>query len=137
MEKLLQIAYESVNEAEVEAVKKELKKQGFSLVDANKEVNPDHVVLVFLTPKSRLDSLMKEIPWLQGQYEESSFKYLRAMPFIPYHPSKEDIDDLFDAGLGELYEEVFSGEFKPYGWDLDDPDTIKEFLRVLEEGYEE
>lgn len=137
MEKLLQIAYESANRNEVEEVKKVLLKEGFAFVEANREVDPSHLVLVFLTPKSTVDSLMKEIPWLANQYEESSYRYLRAMPFIPYHPKDEDIDELFDAGLGEVYETVFSGEFKPYGWDLDDPHTVKEFLRVLEEGYEE
>ena len=48
---------------------------------------------------------------------------------------KENIDDLFEEGLGEVYEELFSGEFKPYGWDLDDENTIQEFERVLEENY--
>lgn len=135
MEKILQIASLASQSKQSEIVCRVLTKHGYRLLPVHQEMDPNLVTLVFLTPGVTLDELFDAFPWLKQEHERSSSPYLRLFPFIPYHPSGEDIDDLFEEGLGEVYEELFSGEFKPYGWDLDDENTIQEFERVLEENY--
>lgn len=131
----LQLAATKSQEENLEKVSNVLKKNGFETIRINKEIDPNLVALVFLGVEITPEMLFSAFPWLKEEYARSSCKYLRLMPFIAYHPKKENIDDLWENGIGETYEEVFSGEFKPYGWDLDDEETIKEFLRVYEEGY--
>lgn len=133
MDNILQLAF-SPGEKELAAkVAASLEKNGFKTKVINEKVDPAHVTLVFLGLNTTAKSLLKAQPWLKQQFEFSSIQGLRVMPFIPYHASFEDIDELWEARIGEVYEEIFSGEFKPYGWDLDHEDTIIEFKRVLEE----
>ena len=135
MDKILQIASLASQSKQSDIVCHVLTKHVCRLFAVHQEMDPNLVTLVFLTPGVSLDELFDAFPWLKQEHERSSSPYLRLFPFIPYHPSRENIDDLFEEGLGEVYEELFSGEFKPYGWDLDDENTIQEFERVLEENY--
>lgn len=135
MDKILQIASLASQSKQSDIVCHVLTKRGYRLFPVHQKMDPNLVTLVFLTPGVALDDLFDAFPWLKQEHERSSSPYLRLFPFIPYHPSRENIDDLFEEGLGEVYEELFSGEFKPYGWDLDDESTIQEFERVLEENY--
>ena len=135
MEKTLQFAFLKSQVEPSRIVRGVLAKQGFHILPVGKEMDPSLITLLFLTPGVTVDELFEAFPWLKQEHERSSSPYLRLFPFIPYHPGREDIDDLFEEGLGEVYEEIFSGEFKPYGWDLDDENTVQEFERVLEENY--
>ena len=94
------------------------------------------VILAFFSSKTDIVSFWKAFPWLKEQQEFSSCPYLHVMPFFLYHGQKEDPEEAFNGPAGTLYESVFSGEFKPFGWDLDSPCPEKEFQRVLED-YEE
>ena len=58
------------------------------------------------------------------------------MPFLIFASSKGSIEDQVEDGFAEVLEEVVSGEFKPYGYDVDAEDPLLEFASVLET-YEE
>ena len=59
------------------------------------------------------------------------------MPLLAFHPQKEDPEARWAEGIGGVIEGLLSGEFKPFGWDLDREGLDPEFLRILEESYSE
>ncbi len=137
MEKKLQIACAPIDRAKAEAVASSLRKDGFEVALIGKEIDPKLVTLVVLTGDTTKDALYEACPWLEQQFESSSYRGWRLMPFFPYHGAFLEGEKEFEDKVNDLYEEIFSGEFKPYGWALDDPKTIEEFRFVLEDGYEE
>lgn len=94
------------------------------------------LVLVMLDLDSREEEIYSFAPWLKEQFAYSSFKALRVMPFLFYHGQQGDIEEAFDERLSETMESVFSGEFKPFGYDLDAENPLREFPSVYET-YEE
>ena len=137
MEKSLQLAYLSKNRPEAEKIALILSENGFEVELVQKEVNPSEVVLLLLMQKDEEKSLLQELPWLQEQAEYSSYRGFRLMPLLAFHPQKEDPEALWEEGIGGVIEGLLSGEFKPFGWDLDRKDLDPEFLRILEESYSE
>lgn len=101
------------------------------------EVDPTTLVVVVLTPSVTSKQLFSSFPWLKGQFALSSYKGFRLMPLIAFDPSKVDIERAYEGSLGETMEEVFSGEFKPFGWDVRKKEADPEFFRILEESYSE
>lgn len=130
---VLNLAYVEADKELAETVASTLHKFGYQTKVSKESVDPSHVTLLFLSLKTTAKSLLRQLRWLKEQLAFSSIQGFRLMPFIPYHAAIEDIDELWEAHIGEVYEEIFSGEFKPYGWDLDDESTINEFRRILEE----
>ena len=94
------------------------------------------LVLLLLDMESREDELFASFPWLRDQFEFSSLRALRLMPFLVYRSSEGDIEEQVENCLADTLESVISGEFKPYGFDIDAEDPLKEFASVLE-NYEE
>ena len=88
--------------------------------------------IVILSKSTSKEALLDALPWLGSQFELSSFRGFRLMPVLVYRES-EGLDNVWESGVGEIYEEIFSGEFKPFGFDLDSPSPLKEFPRILEE----
>ena len=120
---------------ELERVKKlipGLEKLGY-VVSEMGEVSQEGFILLLLGPNTTKEGLLKANPWLSEQFEDSSFHGFRMMPILPYYGNKEDVDSLWGNGIGDLYEELISGEFKPFGFDLDNENATKEFDRVYEE----
>lgn len=97
------------------------------------EVDFKNAIIICLNKDSKKDDILNEYPWLKNQFEYSSENYLKVMPFFIYHSRKENPEELFENNVGEIYEDIFSGEFKPYGWDLDSKNPEVEFDRVLEQ----
>ncbi len=108
-----------------------LKNVGYKF-DENK-VDFNKVIIICLNKDSKKDDVLNSYPWLKDQFFYSSENYLKIMPLFIYHSNDEDIEKLFEDNVGELYEHIFSGEFKPYGWDLDSKNPEIEFDRVLEQ----
>ncbi len=126
----LQISYVQEDEKEVLEVLEALRKKGYSFFCDNTTLHED-VILFLFTKKTKIEDVFSEIPFLKKENDKSSFHYLKIMPFYLYHSSKEDPE----ATLSEeecLYMELFSGEFKPFGADLDSIDPLFEFDRILE-----
>ena len=93
-----------------------------------------HVLL--LDSKTSPEELYQDIPWLKEQFDYSSLRGFRLMPFLLFDSRKEDVENLDGEPIEETLEEVISGEFKPYGYDEAKANPLEEFLSVLEE-YEE
>ena len=108
-----------------------LKNIGYKF-DENK-VDFNKVIIICLNKDSKKEVLLNSYPWLKDQFLYSSENYLKVMPLFIYHSNDEDIEKLFEDNIGDLYEDIFSGEFKPYGWNLDGNNPEREFDRVLEQ----
>ncbi len=129
MEKLQFAFGKGQSEVALEAMEA-LRQAGYDVIETHGEIDPDQIVLLLLSKGMTKDGLL-EIKWLREQFEFCSYPHLRMMPFVAYHSKTEDFDELWDETIGDVYDELISGEFKPYGWDLDDPKSKIEFERVL------
>lgn len=98
--------------------------------------NDGSLVLFLLDLDCDEEEIYASAPWLKEQFAYSSLKALRLMPFLVYHSGEGDIESLVEERLAETIEAVFSGEFKPFGYDLDAEKPLAEFPSVLE-SYEE
>lgn len=133
----LQFAYAPFDKDAAEKVLKGLREKGYEVLEVKeKPLYPEEVILALFTEKTDPDEFLKALPWLKEQKDYSSIARLRVMPFFVYSSKKADPEKAFEGQAGELYGDIFSGEFKPYGWDLDSADPAAEFARVLED-YEE
>lgn len=129
----LLICFDEKAKEDAQRVMMALRGIGYQVKEGNGQIKEGDFVLLLLNKETTLEGLYLSNPWLKQQFEDSSFRGFRMMPIIPLHGKSEDIDTLWENGIGELYDELVSGEFKPFGLDLDDPASIKEFHRVYEE----
>ena len=123
--------YTKNEEKESIKVIESLKKLGYSF-NVN-DVDMDKVIIISLTIKSKLDDILSSYNWLEEQFDYSSTHYLKLMPFFIYDSTSDDPEESFDKYVGEIYETIFSGEFKPYCWNLNSKNPEIEFKRVLEQ----
>ena len=137
MEKNLQLAYEDRNRDLALKIGRILGENGFKVELIQKDIDPKKVTLILINIYSKEETLFSCLPWLKDQFGFSSLKGFRLFPILVYSPSKEDPEVLFEGELGELYENVFSGEFKPFGWNEESNVLDPEFKRILEESYSE
>lgn len=137
MDKKTQLAYETKNRDAALKVARILAESGFEVELVQKNVDPKRLVILLLSKGSQEDALYEDLPWLKEQFAFSSFKGFRLFPLFVYSSSLDDPEETFALNLGEVYENVFSGEFKPFGWDLDKNRLDPEFLRVIEESYQQ
>ena len=137
MEKNLQLAYENQNRDLALKMGRILGENGFEVKLIQEDIDPKKVTLILINIYSKEESLFSCLPWLKDQFGFSSLKGFRLFPILVYSPSKEDPETLFEGELGELYENVFSGEFKPFGWNEESDVLDSEFKRILEDSYSE
>ena len=137
MEKNLQLAYESQNRDLALKIGRILGENGFEIKLVQKDIDPKKITLILININSKEETLFSSLPWLKDQFGYSSLKGFRLFPILVYSPSKEDPEALFEGELGRLYENVFSGEFKPFGWNEESDVLDPEFKRILEESYSE
>lgn len=135
---ILQIASSSLDRTKSDILAKALRKEGYEIwgVEGD-DIDPKEIVILLLTSSTDKEDLLSTQTWLAKQFDYSSFKGFRLMPLLIYSSSKEDPEEICEGPFGEMMEELISGEFKPFGWDLDFDGNIKEFKRVLEESYSE
>lgn len=137
MEKKIQLAYLPFEKSLSEKIGLALSESGFEVTLVQEEIDPTTLVIVLLTPNVKSEELFSSFPWLKEQFALSSYKGFRLMPLIAFDPSKVDIEKAYEGEFGETMEEVFSGEFKPFGWDVTKKGVDSEFFRILEESYSE
>ncbi len=137
METRLQLAYENQNRDLALKIGRILGENGFEVELVQKDIDPQKVTLILINIYSKEETLFSSLPWLKEQFLYSSLKGFRLFPVLAYSPSKEDPEALFDGELGQVYEDVFSGEFKPFGWNEESDTLDPEFKRILEESYSE
>ena len=132
MEKL-QLCYGLGQEEIAKEVLSVLCESGYPAEMASDPIDPSRIVILLLSKGVTLEGLFAKNKWLKEQFDYCSYPYLRMMPFVAYHSKGEDFDSLWEGNIEDVYENLVSGEFKPYGWDLDDPNSKIEFARILEE----
>ena len=113
-----------------------LQKKGYPTAMTDPGNLEGNLVLLFFDMDSTPEEIYDCSPWLKEQFDYSSLKALRLMPFLFYESSKGSVEEQVDEYLADTLEEVISGEFKPYGFDLDAEDPLLEFDSVYET-YEE
>ena len=119
-----------------ESILLSLRSAGYDAKPLLGEPQDKSLVMLLLDMDTKEDELFGSNPWLQAQFEYSSLKALRLMPFLVYRSSLGSVEDQVEENLSDTMEAVISGEFKPYGFDLDSPNPLQEFASVLET-YEE
>ena len=119
-----------------EAIVLSLARKGYAIRALSGTPEDGSLVLLMLDMGSSEEEIFSTAPWLKEQFDYSSFKALRLMPFLVYRSSEGDIEQQVEDHLADTLEAVISGEFKPYGYDLDAQDPLLEFPSVLET-YEE
>jgi hypothetical protein len=135
MSETLYLSYPPRLASLVASVKASFDKAGYVYQDLD-QPEDGALVLLFLDMESTPEEIYASALWLKEQFDYSSFKALRLMPFLLYRSSLGDVEEQVDEHLADTLEEVISGEFKPYGYDLDDENPLREFASVLE-NYEE
>lgn len=104
-----------------------LKSGSFNPLKAENEVNDNDLYFLDLTD-STIEELFSKYHWLKKQSERSSIAHLRILPLMVYSSSKDDPFAKWEEGSDEIYEELFSEEFKPFAYDLDNPSSSNEEL---------
>ena len=110
-----------------------LRAAGYDVKENAKDVDEEGLNAIILSEDTTLDALFEAAPWIKGQYEYCSYPHLKLMPVFIYASSKVDPEEAFEGKVGEIYEELMSGEFKPFGFDLDNENPLEEFQRIYEE----
>lgn len=131
--KEITIRFTSLEKDEAEILISVLKRLGYEFIPLEVSIVRERVILLPLTIHSEKKTLMEENLWLKDQYRNSSVLHLKVMPVFLYHGKDEDAETLFEENVQDLYEEIFSGEFKPFAWNLDSEAPVAEFERVLNE----
>ena len=132
----LQISFIRENEKKANEFASILESQGYKIKTANNEVSESSPVMLIFYKGASKERMLKDISWLRSQNERSSIKYLRLFPIFLFD-KESDIEKDIDSYV-DVYEDFISGEFKPYGFVLDEPSKyIAEFNRVLNESYSE
>lgn len=113
MENKIYIASANLNQKLVLA----LKEGDFEINLVGKEINDNDLYFLDLTDVS-IESLYETFPWLEKESKRSLTPHLRILPLLVYDSKKEDPFEKWGKGPGEIYEELFSEEFKPFAYDL-------------------
>ncbi len=107
---------------------KSLIKGDFDVSLARKEINDNDLYFLDLTDVT-LDELNGKFPWIEKELKHSLTPHLRILPLLIYDSSKEDPFKKWENGSNEIYEELFSEEFKPFAYDIAKADLSNEELK--------
>ena len=130
----LQIAYSKRDERSAIEIISALSSLNYELDVTNSELLDEKAVtIVLFSTSTEENELLNELPWLKKERMRSNVKHLKVMPLFVYHSKREDPEKEFDKNVGMLYEDIFSTEFKPYGWDFDSDAPEREFPLILEQ----
>ncbi|HBM70737.1 MAG TPA: hypothetical protein DEF61_05585 [Firmicutes bacterium] len=135
MEKKLQIAYINKNKEKANEFKSILEQNGYRIEISNKDILENEICLLLFYKGITLKDIFSDIPWLKKQSEKSTIAYLRLFPIFLFD-RKEEIELDINEYL-PILESLISGEFKPYGFNLKDKNSIVEFNRILKDSYSE
>ena len=134
---MIQLLYPSALNEAIAPLEAGLSSKGYALIHNPIDYDENVLGIAFFVPEMDVDSYLKEVPLLKAQLDFSSIKYLRILPLLIYDSKQVDVEALFDGPTGKFAESIFSGEFKPYGWDLSNPDNLTELVEIIEENYAE
>ena len=132
MEETLNIYFDIADEEYAKILLNALLEKGYEARLGKPKPNEKDFCIVILSSITTEEGLLSSLPWLKEQYDLSSFRGFRVMPLLMWHGG-ENLDEIWEEGIGDIYESIFSGEFKPFGFDMDSKEPLREFPRVLEE----
>jgi hypothetical protein len=99
---------------------------------ASGTVDFNRIIGVVLTKETDEDELLEENPWIEKEFVYSKNTHLRVLPIILYDSTLEDIDEIYEKHISEIYDDLFSDEFKPLAYDIAYPNVSnRELARVL------
>ena len=127
MEKKIYVASLNEASAEFQTFVKGLKIMGIEVSPSPQKANDLDLYAIDLT-KGSLAELEEKYPWIQNEFSRSGIAHLRVLPLLVYDSKKETPDSLWEKGAGEIYEEIFSEEFKPYAYDISSIESSNEEL---------
>lgn len=107
---------------------KSLEKGDFDVYLVEKEINDNDLYFLDLTDVT-LDELNEKFAWIEKELKHSLTPHLRVLPLLIYDSRKEDPFKKWENGSNEIYEELFSEEFKPFAYDLAKIDFSNEELK--------
>ena len=132
MEETLNIYFDRADEEYAKILLNALLEKGYEARLGKPNPTEKDFCIVILSSITSEEGLLSSLPWLKEQYDLSSYKGFRVMPLLMWHGG-EKLNEIWEEGIGDIYESIFSGEFKPFGFDMDSKEPLKEFPRVLEE----
>jgi len=99
---------------------------------ASGTVDFNRIIGVVLTKETDEDELLEENPWIEKEFAYSKNTHLRVLPIILYDSTLEDVDEIYEKHISEIYDDLFSDEFKPLAYDVAYPNVSnRELVRVL------
>jgi hypothetical protein len=99
---------------------------------ASGNVDFSRIIGIVLTKETDEDELLEENPWIEKEFVYSKNTHLRVLPIIVYDSTLEDLDDIYEKSISEIYDDLFSDEFKPLAYDIAYPKVAnRELARVL------
>ena len=133
MKPQIQLYYCKADEENGRVLSSALEGKGYALSINSPTFDPEILAMLILSDNAEMEDIFKVAPWLKKQYEYCSYPHLKLMPVFVYDSSKVDPEEAFEGKVGELYEELMSGEFKPFGYDKAKENPLEEFPRILDE----
>lgn len=110
----------------------QLREQGLACSVITAAVDFSKIIAVVMTSKTEEDRLLEDNPWIASELRRSSLSHLRVLPFILFDSRIEDLSTIYDASISDIYDDLFSDEFKPLAFDASNPEqSVKELRRVL------
>ena len=117
------IASQNQNNQEFNSFIEGLKQSDFSPLEAKREINDEDLYFLDLSNTTKED-LEKAYPWLKEEFLRSNIH-----PLFIYDSKKEDPFEKWGEGANEIYESLFSEEFKPYAYDISRPSSSNSELK--------
>lgn len=105
-----------------------LKIGGFCSRNIENCINDNDLYVLDLTDCT-IEQLFEKFPWLKNESKRSKTLHLRVLPLLVYSSNTEDPFKKWETGPNEIYEELFSEEFKPFAYDLSNPSFSNEELK--------
>lgn len=128
MNEALYIASLNENKEYYKSLVESLKTGGFHIGKIENCINDNDLYALDLTD-CNIDALFKKFPWTKNEREHSKTLHLRILPLFVYSSKEEDPFEKWEEGANEIYEELFSEEFKPFAYDLANPSFSNDELR--------
>lgn len=133
----IQLLFPSCIEADAAPIKKQLEGRGYHVTSNPNDFDENSLCIALFVKDMDAKDYLASNPIIKAQLEYASYKHFRLLPMFVYDGSKDDPEILFEGPTGEFVEEIFSGEFKPYGWDVSQENNIEELIKIIEDNYAE
>jgi hypothetical protein len=99
---------------------------------ASGNVDFNRIIGIVLTKETMKMNSSKRILGLKRNSSTRRTPICGFFPIIVYDSTLEDLDDIYEKSISEIYDDLFSDEFKPLAYDIAYPKVAnRELARVL------